>query len=58
MLIILLYFSNLFILEILSLDHPADLVTNLPGLIFETNFNSYSGYLSADSASTTKMHYW
>ncbi|KAK6053237.1 serine carboxypeptidase [Cooperia oncophora] len=34
-----------------------DLVTNLPGLQFETNFKTYSGYLKANADNTWHMHY-
>jgi hypothetical protein len=35
-----------------------DLVRNLPGLIFETNFDVYAGYLWADTNNQMKMFYW
>src|SRR5689334_20311922 len=34
-----------------------DLVKNLPGLLFDVNFNTYSGYLDANEQKTWKMHY-
>ncbi|CAL2032622.1 unnamed protein product [Caenorhabditis brenneri] len=34
-----------------------DLIKNLPGLLFKTNFNSYSGYVDANAGGTWKMHY-
>lgn len=36
-----------------------DLVTNLPGLIFNVTFNTYSGYLNAGGGDTNdwQMHY-
>ncbi len=35
-----------------------DLVTDLPGLIFETNCRLYSGYVFADVERRLKMYYW
>ncbi|CAJ0586980.1 unnamed protein product, partial [Mesorhabditis spiculigera] len=35
-----------------------DLVKSLPGLIFNTTFNTYSGYLRANNQGNWKMHYW
>uniref|UniRef100_A0AC34GR73 Serine carboxypeptidase n=1 Tax=Panagrolaimus sp. ES5 TaxID=591445 RepID=A0AC34GR73_9BILA len=35
----------------------ADLVKNVPGLIFQTNFKVYSGYLNGGKNNTWKMHY-
>ncbi|CAB3405111.1 unnamed protein product [Caenorhabditis bovis] len=34
-----------------------DLVKDLPGLLFETNFDTYSGYVDANAKGTWKMHY-
>ncbi|KAF1766499.1 hypothetical protein GCK72_006456 [Caenorhabditis remanei] len=34
-----------------------DLITNLPGLLFKTNFKSYSGYVNANANGTWRMHY-
>lgn len=34
-----------------------DLVKDLPGLLFNVNFNTYSGYLNANAAGNWKMHY-
>ena len=34
----------------------SDLVQNLPGIIFKTNFKTYSGYLKASD--TKMLHYW
>ena len=34
----------------------SDLVQNLPGLIFQTNFKTYSGYLK--TSDTKMLHYW
>jgi cathepsin A (carboxypeptidase C) len=34
-----------------------DLVKNVPGLIFQTNFKVYSGYLKGNQNGTWKMHY-
>ncbi|GMS83089.1 hypothetical protein PENTCL1PPCAC_5264, partial [Pristionchus entomophagus] len=35
-----------------------DLVTSLPGLLFKPNFQTYSGYVNANTEETWKMHYW
>ncbi|KAK5968127.1 Carboxypeptidase [Trichostrongylus colubriformis] len=49
------------VLSLLMLSAKAqqekDLVTNLPGLQFETNFKTYSGYLKANVDNTWHMHY-
>ncbi|WKX93407.1 hypothetical protein Q1695_011013 [Nippostrongylus brasiliensis] len=34
-----------------------DLVENIPGLEFEVNFKTYSGYLNANDKQTWRMHY-
>ena len=34
----------------------ADLISNLPGLDFNTNYNQYSGYLDLDNGH--HLHYW
>uniref|UniRef100_A0A914P988 Serine carboxypeptidase n=1 Tax=Panagrolaimus davidi TaxID=227884 RepID=A0A914P988_9BILA len=34
-----------------------DLVKNVPGLIFQTNFKVYSGYLNGGKNGAWKMHY-
>ncbi|GMS96750.1 hypothetical protein PENTCL1PPCAC_18925, partial [Pristionchus entomophagus] len=35
-----------------------DLVKDLPGLLFQPNFRTYSGYVNANPQETWKMHYW
>uniref|UniRef100_A0A8R1DXL2 Carboxypeptidase n=1 Tax=Caenorhabditis japonica TaxID=281687 RepID=A0A8R1DXL2_CAEJA len=34
-----------------------DLITDLPGLLFKTDFKSYSGYVDANDNGTWRMHY-
>ncbi|CAI4232680.1 unnamed protein product [Auanema sp. JU1783] len=52
---------KLILLSILGLVYSSrrddDLVTNLPGLIFNTNFDFYSGYLNAGNNGSWRMHY-
>jgi cathepsin A (carboxypeptidase C) len=54
-------FVFIFLLAIFATSNAAggedDLVKNVPGLIFETNFKVYSGYLKGNENGTWKMHY-
>ncbi len=52
------FFLLLFIIDSIFAQGENDLVKELPGLIFDTNFKAYSGYLYADSRNETRMHYW
>ncbi|CAI5441722.1 unnamed protein product [Caenorhabditis angaria] len=40
-----------------SAQQENDLVKNLPGLLFEVNFKTYSGFVDANANGTWKMHY-
>ena len=40
----------------LAQNNNPDLITNLPGLTFATNYSQYSGYLSLQNGHN--LHYW
>jgi hypothetical protein len=53
-----------FVFLFLTLINPSkaergskDLVQNVPGLSFEPNYQTFSGYLYANNEKTWKMHY-
>ena len=52
MLFVLVLFSPL-----IAGEAENDLVTNIPGVTFQVNFKTYSGYLNAGNNGTWRMHY-
>ena len=52
----LIFYAILLLFPLTFADPEQDLVTNLPGLNFATNYNQYSGYLSATP--NRHLHYW
>ena len=55
MFVLLICFSAL--LNVVYAIREDDLVKDVPGLIFKTNFKVYSGYLNGNKNGTWKMHY-
>uniref|UniRef100_A0A7I4Y0C9 Carboxypeptidase n=1 Tax=Haemonchus contortus TaxID=6289 RepID=A0A7I4Y0C9_HAECO len=52
-----LWLPPILLLFSVEAQQEKDLVTNLPGLQFEANFKTYSGYLKANGDNTWHMHY-
>ncbi|CAI2343240.1 unnamed protein product [Caenorhabditis sp. 36 PRJEB53466] len=50
-------FGLLLVAVIVFSQEENDLISDLPGLLFKTNFKSYSGYVDANANGTWRMHY-